>query len=239
MACRHPFPPFLIRTRTAGRKATGPARRGEISRGAAPDWRAAPAAIAVRNRRAKSPRGIVPRRRQGTACGAPGNGARRAGERGAAGPGTGRLACRRSRNRRAAGPARPRASPARPRASPGRPRASPGRPRASLARPRASLARPRVVLQGLRLDANVCSPAARGAPAALARPAPARCPCRSRRAGHSVPLRGSRIPFPARFPTRETPIVGRRAPRESVNAGPGRRRNPLTPFTGKRLLAGK
>ena len=43
----------------------------------------------------------------------------------------------------------------------------------------------------------------------------------------------SLIPLPARFPTRETPIAGRRAPRESVKTGGGLRQNPFNPFTGK------
>jgi hypothetical protein len=49
----------------------------------------------------------------------------------------------------------------------------------------------------------------------------------------------SRIPFPERFPAPETPIAGRLAPPESVNAEPARSRNRVTLFTGKRLPASK
>ena len=88
-------------------------------------------------------------------------------------------------------------------------------------------------------DANVCRPPAHRSRLWLARRfLPGSCPVLAGPATQA-PLRGSRIPFPARFPTWETSIAGRRAPRESVNAGSGRRRNPLTPFIGEMLLTGK
>jgi hypothetical protein len=186
MACRRPFPPFLIRMHTVGRKATGPLRRGRTICGTARDWRAAPAWITLRYRpgspcgtgldRLAAPAWITLRYRPGSPCGTARDGVRR-GQDGL--------------------------------------QAQPGSPCGTGLRGRAAPSGPEA---GMRTFAGRPPAASR---LRLARPLPPRFLSCSRRAGHSAPLRESRIPFPARFPTRETPIVGRCAPRESVNAGQG------------------